>query len=407
MTSTNDFPIPKIRAVETTPVHQEGRLFILLRDPLRLADQQIIIPQEISPVLALCDGTRNASAISAALAVRYGQSVSPEEIDYLVSALDEAHLLENDRFLEAKDKALSDYIQAPFRQPVLSGISYPSDQDTLRNFLDEYLRTVESTPAITSLRGLVSPHIDYERGGHIYAQVWSAAKDTIQEADLVIILGTDHFGQDNALTLTRQNYATPYGTLPTATSVVDEITQSIDERILFNGQLYHKAEHSVELAATWLHHIREGKSCEILPVLCGSFERFIQGETHPEDDPLLQRFIDALNSAIKNRSAVIVAAADLAHVGPAFGGRPLDLMGRAHLKAADQELMDWMCAGDAEGFFKAIHAIEDRNNVCGVPPIYLTLQLLSPVEGEFVAYDLCPADQQGTSVVSICGMLFQ
>jgi AmmeMemoRadiSam system protein B len=407
MTSTNAHPIPKLRAIETTPVQQGGRLFILLRDPLRLADQQIIIPQEISPVLALCDGTRNAGAISAALAVRYGQRVSAEEINHLVSALDEAHLLENDRFLEAKERALSNYVQAPFRKPILSGVSYPSDQDQLRDFLDGYLKTVESSSALTSLRGLVSPHIDYERGGHVYAQVWAGAKETIQEADLVIILGTDHFGQDDALTLTRQNYATPYGTLPTAISVVEEIAQSIDERILFNGQLYHKTEHSIELAVVWLHHMREGKSCQIIPVLCGSFERFIQAETRPEDDPLLQRFIEVLKSVIEKQSVVVVAAGDLAHVGPAFGGQPIDLVSRGRLKAADQELMDQMYAGDAGGFYTAIQAVQDRNNVCGVPPIYLTLQLLSPVEGKFVAYDLCPADQQGTSVVSVCGVLFQ
>jgi AmmeMemoRadiSam system protein B len=407
MASTNGNPIPKLRVVETTPVQQGGRVFILLRDPLRLADQQIIIPQEISPVLSLFDGTRNAGAISAALAVRFGQKVSPEEIDHLVNALDAAHLLENDRFLEAREKALSVFIQAPFRNPILSGVSYPSEKDALQKLLNGYLEKVENLPETTPLRGLVSPHIDYERGGYVYAQVWAAASEIVREADLVVILGTDHYGEDDPITLTRQNYATPYGILPTATSVVDKLNNDVNEKIVFNGELYHKTEHSIELAAVWLHHMREGKPVEILPILCGSFERFIQGETPPKDDPLLQRFIRALKSVTANRSAVIVAAADLSHVGPAFGGRPLDLMGRAHLKAADQELLDRIYAGDSNGFFEAIRAVENRNNVCGVSSIFLTLQLLSPVAGQAVAYDLCPADQRGTSSVSICGVLFQ
>ena len=389
-----------------TPVYQQGKPFILLRDPLTLAEQQIIIPEEIAPVLALCDGTRDAGALSAALAVRYGQNVSVDEIHLLTSTLDDAYLLENDRFLEAKEAALFEYRQAPFRQPILAGISYPSEPKLLQDHLQHYIDQLEITPETDSIRGLVSPHIDYERGGPAYAKVWGRAAETVREVDLVVILGTDHFGEDNPLTLTRQNYATPYGTLPTAASLVDELATGIDERIAFNGELYHKAEHSIELAAVWLHHIRGGKPCEILPILCGSFERFIKGDTRPEEDLLIQKFNKTLSSTIADRSTLIVAAGDLAHVGPAFGGYTLDIMGRARLKAADLELIECMCAGDRGKFLEAVRLVEDRNNVCGIPPIYLALQLLSPVKGEMVVYDLCPADPQGTSVVSICGVLF-
>jgi AmmeMemoRadiSam system protein B len=407
MSSTDSYPYPKLRSVETTPVHQGGRTFIMLRDPLQLADKQIIIPREIAPILALCDGTRDSSAISAALAVRYGQHVSSIEIDHLLTALDDAHLLENERFLDAREKALLDYVQAPFRNPILSGVSYPSEKDALRETLNGYLAKVENVPKPTPTRGLVTPHIDYERGGHVYAQVWAGLSEAMQDADLAVILGTDHFGEDDPLTLTRQNYATPYGILPTATSAVDKLAKTLNNRIVFNGELYHKAEHSIELAAVWLHHMLDGKTIEILPILCGSFDRFIKEGDQPEDDFLLQRFIHTLKRITADHATIVVAAADLSHVGPAFGGRPLDFMGRARLKAADQELIDRMCAGDSKGFFESIRLVENRNNVCGVSPIFLTLQLLSQVEGQAVAYDLCPADQQGTSLVSICGVLFQ
>jgi AmmeMemoRadiSam system protein B len=406
LNSTNTSLPAKLRPLDSTPVQQGGNFYILLRDPLRLAEQQIIIPQEIAPVLALLDGTRDAGALSAALAIRFGQRVSTPEIHQLISALDEAYLLENDRFLDAKEKALQDYRQAPSRQPLLAGISYPSEPDLLEELLQDYLDHTEIDPNTAPVRGIVSPHIDYDRGGPVYAKAWGRAQESAREADLVILLGTDHFGGDNPITLTRQNYATPFGTLPTDASLVDELAENIDERILFNGELYHKAEHSIELAAVWLHHIRGGKPCEVLPILCGSFERFIKGDTHPDEDLLLQKFNKTLSSAIEDRTTLVVAAGDLAHVGPAFGGRPLDMTGRARLKAADLELLEWMCAGDREEFLQSVRLIEDRNNVCGIPPIYLTLQLLDPVRGEIVAYDLCPADQGGTSVVSICGFLF-
>ncbi len=70
----------------------------------------------------------------------------------------------------------------------------------------------------------------------------------------------------------------------------------------------------------------------------------------------------------------------------------------------DRELLTRMCAGDAPGFFQAIRQVEDRNNICGLAPIYLTLRALGGVDGEPAGYELCPADAAGTSVVSVCGV---
>jgi hypothetical protein len=81
--------LPKLRNIEATPVTQAGQHYFLLNDPLRLSEKQIIIPQALGVFLQLCDGTRDASGLSAALAVRYGQSVSPSEIEGLLTALND------------------------------------------------------------------------------------------------------------------------------------------------------------------------------------------------------------------------------------------------------------------------------------------------------------------------------
>ena len=41
-----------------------------------------------------------------------------------------------------------------------------------------------STAGNGTIRGLVSPHIDYQRGGLVYAQVWRAAAQAAREAEL-------------------------------------------------------------------------------------------------------------------------------------------------------------------------------------------------------------------------------
>jgi hypothetical protein len=208
------------------------------------------------------------------------------------------------------------------------------------------------------------------------------------------------------LTLTRQNYATPFGVLPTEQEVVQDLVNTIGEEEALCHELYHRGEHSIELVVTWLHYIRGEQPCELVPILCGTFEQFVGEEVGPRDPTQIDNTIDTLRSTLENRNAIFIAAGDLSHVGPAFGGYPLDLTGRARLGSADEALLDLICAGDADGFFEAIRNVGDINNVCGIAPIYLTMRALSPVKGTTVAYDRCPADEQGTSLVSICGVVF-
>jgi AmmeMemoRadiSam system protein B len=317
-------------------------------------------------------------------------------------------LLDNERFAQAHQEALTVYRNAPHRPLCSAGESYPADADQLRQQLEGYLDAVtDVVPAAAQGRGLVSPHIDYARGGAVYARVWTRAAHMARLADLVLLLGTDHYGEGNLITLTRQHYATPFGLPPTAQSIVDQLAEAIGPQVAFAGELHHRGEHSIELAAIWLHHMRQGQPCDVVPILCGSFQAFVQGEDTPEEDPTLTALCAALRDAMAKRRVLVVAAADLSHVGPAFGGPPLGLVERARLQTADEELLAAMCAGDAPGFFGAIQRDGDRRNVCGLPPIYLALRLLAPVSGEQVAYERCPADERGTSWVSVCGVVWE
>jgi AmmeMemoRadiSam system protein B len=407
--STDRFP--KLRPVDVRSILQGGRPFLLLRDPLQLSEQSLLVPQELAPVLGLIDGTRDGRALSASLALRYGLRVSSEMLEELFVVMDQAYLLENDHYQDRWRQALDEFRQAPFRPPASAGESYPVEVDALEQMLDGYMGAVvggeweeEAHPPV---RGLVSPHIDFQRGGTVYARVWGRASEVAREADLVVILGTDHYSDDDCLiNLTRQNYATPYGVLPTATAAVENVTSVLGEDAAFSGELRHRSEHSIELAAVWLHYIREGNPCELLPILCGSFIQYLRGEAVLAEDIVLQDVLKAIHQATRGRRVLYVAAGDLAHVGPAFGGRPLDFASRARLKAADRQLIEYICALDSGAFYQAVHAVEDRNNVCGLAPIYMTMRLLEGATGERVAYDLCPADHNGTSVVSVCGVVF-
>jgi AmmeMemoRadiSam system protein B len=429
---------PKLRSVEVRPFEDRGRPAFLLRDPLALSDKVAVLPQALGPLLVLMDGSRDVAELHAALLVRAGLRVSPDIIQQVIDQLDEVLLLENDRSAHAYAETLRSYRTAPFRPPSLAGAGYPADPAGLRGFLDDYLAEISvngtapgaSAPRVpdmapqtqlmqpgpgegdsqTEITGLISPHIDYHRGGSIYAGVWERAANAVKAADLVIIFGTDHAGSAGRITLTRQNYATPYGVLPTDIDVVDAVADAIGGEGAFAEEIHHRGEHSIELAAVWLHHMRNGRPCQVVPVLCGSFQHFVVGEADPATDPTLNALLDVLRTATANRRrALVVAAADLAHVGPAFSDPvPIDRVRYGQLRAADEILFETLIDADADAFFRRIATEGDRRNICGLPPIYLTLRLLSGnARGELTGYDRCPADGPHTSFVSVCGMVFR
>ena len=381
---------------------------VLLRDPLHLCDTTIAIPRALAPMLGLMDGTRDAAGLDAALQVRAGVRLAPGLLAKLLADLDQAYLLDNQRYATAKADLLRAYRSAPSRPSNLANAGFPSDPDQVAARLQtcvDRLPQKSSGQGAGTIRGLISPHIDYERGGPVYAEVWAAAAEAVREAELVIVLGTDHHGSAGTLTLTRQSYATPWGSLPTSSEVVGALACVLGEDEVFAEELHHKGEHSIELAAVWLHFIRNGEPVPIVPILCGHFGDFVSGRADPSD---YQPFADALallQDVMASRRTLVVAAADLAHMGPAFGDPyGLDYISQAQLRNADGRLLEAVYRGDADAFFEQLKAEGDRRHVCGLPPIYLALRLLQSSRGEAAGYDLCPADPQGMSFVTIAGV---
>lgn len=399
---------PKLRQIQPQWAQQDGRPVLVLRDPLALSGKVLAVPQPLAPLLALCDGTRDESALRAALEIRTGVRISPEVLAGILQQLDDALLLENERSAQALMAALDNYRSAPFRPCASAGSGYPADVSALARMLQGYLDGAGGVPRFPNARGLVSPHIDYMRGGGVYGRVWAAAADAVRQAEIAVIFGTDHMGDFSPLTLTRQNYATPFGVLPTETGIVDLVAAAIGDEWAFRDEIHHRNEHSVELAAIWLHYVRDGVPCPIVPILSGSFERFVAGQEVARSDGVIARGIQALRDALEGRRAMVIAAADLAHTGPAFGDvMPAGIVERAMGKKADGALIERMCNGDADGFLALIREEGDRRHVCGLPPIYLALRLLEPVKGHAVAYDHAPADVQGASFVSFCGLVWE
>ena len=407
--------LPKLRPLSLHWINYQGEEVLSIQDPLRLGEGYFMVPRPIAPMLTMLDGTRDGNALRTGFLLRTGIQLESSQVDAFIQSLDDAFLLENERFQGALVKVMDHYRSGPFRPSSLAGGAYPGNPDDLREALDGYCSNanVDSQGLVCNdgnhssgrIVGLISPHIDYNRGWRTYAETWQLAKSAVEDADLIILLGTDHSGSPGKLTLTRQDYATPWGQLPTDTSLVDGLVEILGEEEAFREEVHHIGEHSVELASVWLHYFADGKPKRLLPILCGVDENLM--ENGEGNNTRLQEALSYLSKVVAEQNTLVVAAGDLSHVGPAFSDTlPLDITAKARIRESDQEWLEAACTGNGERLAEHMRTQGDTTRICGASPIHYMLEILPETKGEVVAYDQCPADDRFGSVVSIAGVLF-
>jgi hypothetical protein len=422
MTSDLNLPDrPKLRPVEVNRVTHEGDDYFLLKDLRRLNDQSLMVPVPLGLYLQSVDGTNTLNEIMKAAISGGALEVTRETLEELISRLDDMLLLSNGKYSVEVEQRLNKYRRAPERTPALADLAYPSNKDDLRGYLDGFAfpymnhNAMADTdlPIDVELKALVSPHIDFERGGDSYGMIWEQVRDHLKEVELFVVFGTDHNGEGPRLTLTKQDYRTPLGILSTDTELVDEIAlilsaDSTIENHPFADEFNHVNEHSIELATVWLHRAIGSSDAKMLPILCGSFGGLLEDDVSDIDGhPEINRVIHLLQSIAGERRTMFIAAADLAHVGPAFGDTeliPKESQYRQRVEAEDEVLMEAIVSGCRRRFFEAIRKNDDRNRICGFAPIYMTMWAADATIGMWNGYQQCQADEEDTSFVSIAGV---
>ena len=394
---------PKLRPLEAFPVEVEGKRVICLRDPSGLSENVALVPRAVLALLALLDGSRDLGELQADFVRAGGDPVSRDAIQGLVDQLDEAHLLDSARFRAYRDQVTAEYRAAPSRPAAHAGASYPAEPDALRKFLDRFFD--EAAPARPARRtrarrpapvhALVAPHIDFERGGRVYALAYRPLLDQAPP-DLYVVLGTDHNGDGARYSLTTKPFETPLGPVATEADAVKAVARRTGAAVLA-GELNHRREHSIEFQTVVLRYLADrrgdGPCPAVLPILCGSFHELVAGGADPAADARLADLCGAIGEAVAGRRVVWIAAADLAHVGPHFGDeRPLGPADLDALAAHDRGLLATITTGDAAAFYRLLADERDQRRVCGLPPIYTMLRLCGPARGEVAGYEQCPAD---------------
>lgn len=399
---------PRLRPIEAIPVSHEGRRGLLLRDPFHYAESPVFVPVEMAALLRLFDGRHSLLDIQAAYARGTGRLLFREQVLEIVRSLDQQFLLESPGFAARRAGVEAAFLRAPVRPPFLAGRGYPDDPEALRRFLGECQAAAGAggpSPDGGRLVGLIVPHIDYARGGAGYARGYREAAGG-DGVDRWVILGTAHAAMDRPYAVTRKPFETPLGRVETDGAFLDRLLAGAGEACL-EAERAHRTEHSIELQAVFLRHlVPPERPVRIVPILCGGLEAGGPRGGSPADSAEVAGFLAALGETLREAGGrtVVVASADLAHVGPQFGdSEPVGPGQLQELEASDRALLCRVEAVDAEGFFRAVARDGDRNRICGLPPIYAALRLLRGARGRLLDYRQW-ADPQGTVTFAAAGL---
>ncbi len=376
----------------------------VLRDGERIATRTVEVAPPLDELLALLDGTVDVETLVEA-GLRLG--TTREAVLALVDELETTALLEGATSTRRRRELSAAFARARVRAAAHAGGSYPAGARELARFIDARCMPTKRPPRHERrLVGLVAPHMDLYRAAPGYAAAYGALRSALTGAErLFIVLGTCHAGLATPFSTTRKAYETPLGTLRVDQSAVDALEARVGDDAL-GDEYKHKGEHSIEFQMVFLAHLL-GPSrlaeARVLPILCG-MGRAQSRRVDPSAEVATERYLAALTDLLASRSdVVVIAGADLAHVGPRFGdAAPLDPRGRKQLERRDGRTIQRLLDLDAAGFFEDATRDLEHRRVCGVGPLYTLVRAARPLGAsstQLLGYAQCVDPQEG-SVVS-------
>lgn len=393
---------PRLRPVETVIVPTEsGERALMLRDTQGIAESPVVLPIGLVPIVARFTGTFTCEEIARQVSAETGEQIPVALVVRLAGELEENLFADGTNYKAALRQALQVFADAEVREASHAGGAYYADPKRLAQYIERDCfgkQAAKKTPD-ARLVGLIAPHIDPWRGARAYGEAYGALGRRLpKDVDTFILFGTSHAPMREPFALCRKAFDTPLGRLDPHVRAVDHLAKACDFDP-YADQFNHKREHSLEFQAVFLRHLLGDRVARIVPILAGLGEMQMTGES-PSATSSVERFLDAVREVADESGAVIIAGADLAHVGPRFGDpRPLDEEQRDELGATDRESLDHAARCDSEGFWKHVAHDLDTRRVCGLAPIYCLLKTITKgAEGHLRHYEQTIDPDEGSIV---------
>lgn len=374
---------PKLRQnIQITPfTHQEQKGFIL-RDNL-IEEKTLFVSEGAAFLLPLLDGKLRPDEIQKVIEQQTGQSILRQDIEKFIHILEENFFLDSPAYQQFLKDMEDEYKKSPARPSLLAGNGYPAKKADLKKDLDEIFGNVKLRKNLKlpkKVSGVIVPHIDIERGGKNYGQIYSILKK-YPPADTYVILGVNHhYVTGNPFIFTDRAYETPLGKVEIDYELLDNLKKQLDWDI-FEGELAHRGEHSVEFPALFLSYIYPKLTFKILPILCNFREK---------NDERIKTLIYGLQYYLSDSSKkiVLIASVDFSHIGPQFGWQKIVEESDAKIvEKEDLHTLDFLSNNEPESFYNDIMKDHNKRNIDALGAGYVFLNTLKDHKGQLINYD--------------------
>lgn len=392
--------------LEFFPVQHQGQQFVLIRDSLGLVPEGKAVGLHLYRIMTLLDGNTTVRDLQMELMrQKGGVLVGSDEINGLLSHLDESFLLDSERYRNAKNGIITDFTSKRIRPCSHSGKSYPENLSELRVRLDEILNSLPPVPKPEGkIEALIAPHIDLNVGYKSYSSAYQLLKHTAPSR--VILLGVGHQLQNALFSLTDKDFKTPLGITKNDQASINRLREA-GQDIIAPDDFIHRSEHSIEFQIIFLQHLIGDKTFTIIPILCGSLQEGLPEYSREAYLEQTGRFLDELRLILNDpeQGTILIAGVDFSHTGPKFGHE----MPASHLQTRSEEhdrnLLTHLTRLDAANFWEESRRVNDQFNVCGFSALACLLEVLPECHGKILNYEIWH-EEPTRSAVSFASLVF-
>lgn len=439
--SAEHMTLPKLRPVRGFPYQHEEQTLLGLADAQQISDKIMYTAPAAQMILPHLTGEKDLDTI----VTEVGKGLTREMLEMLIAQLDSAGLLEGPVFDELLAKVRSDYESSDLLPPGASELfsrmvvnqtldrtlgSEVTDEELAEHagaavakqfdaWIDEILKDAEDPSFHELPQAIIAPHIDYPRGWQSYASVYGRLR-VVDRPDRVIILGTNHFGRGTGVVGCDKGYETPLGVCKLDEGALEalknELGDANSDRLL-EHRYDHEREHSIECQLMWLQHAfganEKGEHVKTLGILVHD-PTVNNGESYDGNGLAFEPFAAALKRTIEALPGrtLVIASADLSHVGPQHGDpKPLAgeeaeiVQARNRVVAHDREMLAHIAKGAADELISSIAWMQNPTRWCSVGCLSAMLKVIDADEIKMIQYT-ASMDPNGMSMVTSCAAAF-
>lgn len=189
----------------------------------------------------------------------------------------------------------------PVRPSPIAGSWYSADPNKLSKEIEGYLNAASLPEISGQMVGLIAPHAGYFYSGSTAGYSYRAVKDI--HFDLCVVASPLHnYLPYPLLTSAHACYATPFGEVEIAQSLIEELSSRLAEANLDQPQsIANDREHSLEIQLPFLQKTLKG-SFQLLPLMVRS-----------ADESYLHKTGAILADLIREKNTLLIASTDLSH----------------------------------------------------------------------------------------------